>query len=190
MSSISGTQTVTAARYSPLIVTLHWAVALLIFLEALVGVGFLHFLPNTAAKLTPLSLHVILGAAMLVLTVARLLAKVLTPSPPRATAGSALLDRLADVTHFLLYVFTLLVALTGALLAIRSHVLQVVIGGAVRLPMQFAPFQHAFVFAAFGALVALHVIASLYHQFLRKDHLFRRMWYARRRDVSRLEQRG
>jgi len=166
-------------RYSPLIVTLHWLVALLVLLEAFIGVGFLHFLPNTAIKITPLSVHMFLGLAMLVLTVVRIFARALTPAPPMTSAGHPLLDLLGGITHFLLYVFTVLAALTGVLLAINSHVLGLMVGGQVSSPMYFAPFQHAAVFVLFGLLVGLHVIASFYHQFVRRDRIFSRIWYGR-----------
>ena len=42
------------ARYHPALVTLHWVVALLIFLMLAVGKLVLLMMPNTAAKVMPL----------------------------------------------------------------------------------------------------------------------------------------
>jgi cytochrome b561 len=38
---------------------------------------------------------------------------------------------------------------------------------------------HGFIAPALLLLVALHVGAALYHQFLLKDHLLARMWYGK-----------
>lgn len=184
MKNASSTMVEAPVRYSPLIVTLHWLMALLIFLEAFTGVIFLHFLPNTSIKIVPLIVHMALGVVMVVLMIVRVFARVVTPSPVHLTAGHWFLDLIGRFTHFLLYLFTVLTAVTGILLAVQSRVLQLMIGQPVQLPMQFASlFMHAAVFVLFGLIVGLHVLASLYHQFVRNDNIFSRVWYEPRRKV-------
>lgn len=182
MNNASSTIVGAPTRYSPLIVTLHWLMALCVLLEAFTGVVFLHFLPNTAVKITPLVVHMALGVVMIVLMIVRVFARVFSAPPVHLTAGHWFLDLVGGFTHFLLYLFTVLSALTGAILAIQSRVLQLMIGRPVQLPIQFASlFTHAAVFALFGLIVGLHILASLYHQFVRNDKIFSRIWYVPRR---------
>lgn len=169
----------TAHRHNPITVTLHWLIALFILAEALIGVGVLHFWPNTAVKVQPLAIHMILGIVLLVLMVMQIGVRLFSRRPPRATAGNPFLDFIARATHGFLYVFTLLMAGSGILLALQSHVFQLVVGGSVLLPMGFEPFVHAAIFVVFGLLVGLHVLGALYHQFVLKDRLFARMGYGR-----------
>lgn len=164
-------------RHNPMLVTLHWLIALLILTETIIGVGFLHEMPNTAAKVAPLGIHLILGLMLLALMIVRLVIRVVSPKPHRAKTGTPILDVIGAANHIMLYVMTFLVAATGILLANHSHVLQLVVGGSVQLPMQFAPFLHAAIFVLFGLIIALHVAAALFHQFILRDRLFARMWY-------------
>lgn len=168
-------------RYNPVVVTLHWLITLLILAETLIGVGILHFRPNTAVKIAPLAVHMVLGIMLLFLVTAQIILRSVTRRPNAASAGSRFLDFVARSTHGLLYLFTLLVAGSGLLLAERSHVLQLVAAGHVSLPMAFEPFVHAAIFVLFGMLVGLHVLGALYHQFVLKDRLWSRMGYRRSR---------
>ncbi|HUX22883.1 MAG TPA: cytochrome b/b6 domain-containing protein, partial [Spirochaetia bacterium] len=95
-------------RHNPLTVTLHWLIALIILSEALIGVGILHFWPNTAMKVQPLTIHMVLGIAMLVLMLIQIIVRFTTPRPIPTNGKTPLLDFVAKATHALLYVFTLL----------------------------------------------------------------------------------
>ncbi len=146
----------------------------------MIGVGALHFWPNTSVKVLPLTLHMAFGISLLVLMTLQVVLRLTVRRPDPATTGSPFLDFIKKATHALLYVFTFLMGGSGALLAVHSHVLQLVVGGRVLLPMVFDPFLHAAIFAIFGLLCALHVLAALFHQFVLKDGLFGRMGYPRR----------
>lgn len=167
-------------RYHPLLVSLHWLIALIVLSQALVGVGILHFWPNNAIKATPLALHMILGMMMLVLLLIMIIARFLLPRPASPNVVNPFLHFVSTATHMLLYVVALLMGVTGILLALRSHVLQLVVGGRVSYPMHFALFLHAVVFVMFGLLVGFHVLGALYHQFVRRDRPFSRMGFAAR----------
>ena len=168
----------TQVRHHWLIVTLHWLVAAIILAETVIGVAFLHEMPGDASKVPPLSIHMVLGLLLFVLMIIRVFARAVTPRVEESTAGNSFLDWIAGATHFLLYVFTFLVAATGITLALNSHVLQLVTGGSVAFPMLFNPFLHAALFVLFGMLVGAHTIAALYHQFVLRDNLMSRMWFA------------
>lgn len=167
-------------RYHPLLVSIHWLIALIVLSQALVGVGILHFWPNTAVKVTPLALHMVFGITMLVLMLIMMVLRFFLPRPPSPNAENSFLRFVSKATHLLLYLFTLLMGGTGILLAAQSHVLQLVVGERVSFPMYFAPFLHAAVFVMFGLLAGLHVLGALYHQFVLRDGPFSRMGYAAR----------
>jgi hypothetical protein len=79
-------------RYHPVLVAIHWVSAALILVALATGA----FWPKAAANSSPdkiaqLAAQVALGAAILVLTVGRLVVRNITPMPERATAGHVLL---------------------------------------------------------------------------------------------------
>jgi cytochrome b561 len=39
---------------------------------------------------------------------------------------------------------------------------------------------HGYIATALAALIALHIVAALYHQFILRDGVFRRIWFGRR----------
>ncbi|HUX14433.1 MAG TPA: cytochrome b/b6 domain-containing protein [Spirochaetia bacterium] len=171
-------------RHNPFTVTLHWLTALIVLAETLIGVGLLHFLPNNAGKVVPLTVHMILGIGLVVTVLLQLLSRSSTPRPTPSATGNSFLDFVAKVTHALLYLFALLAGGSGVLLALQAHVLRLVIGKPISLPMGFEPFVHAAIFVVFGMLVGLHVLGAVYHQFILKDSLLSRMGYSRTSTVE------
>jgi len=171
-------------RFSTVTITLHWMIVLVVLSETLIGVGILHFWPNTAVKIEPLTAHLILGFALLALVTAQIVVRFVSKRPQPASSGSRFLDLVAKLTHALLYLLTLLVAASGVLVAVRSHTLGLLVGQPVSTPMEFEPFVHAAIFALFGMLVGLHVLGAFYHQFVLKDRLWSRMGYGRPRHLE------
>jgi cytochrome b561 len=92
------------------------------------------------------------------------------------------LDRLASIAHASLYVIVFLMIATGWTTGwLISGVFQPD-GGP--LPDNFAVFPtfqaHAALATLLAILIAAHIAAALYHQFVLKDGLFRRMWFGER----------
>jgi cytochrome b561 len=88
-------------RHHPALVALHWSSAILVLMAITTGLIWLSEMPNSSPdKLIQLRAHVILGVTILAMTVAQFATRALTARPVRATAGDALLDRLALVTHY------------------------------------------------------------------------------------------
>jgi cytochrome b561 len=124
------------------------------------------------------------GVLILVLMLVRLLVRLATAQPRPAVTGSAFLDRVARLTHLTLYVLVTLMAASGIALAVQAGLPGIVFGGAGALPESFAGFRpralHGVVSRLLLVLIALHVIAALYHQFVRRDGLLGRMSFSRR----------
>ena len=164
-------------RYSPLWVTLHWVIALLIFAAYYLGLSA-QDIPLTE-KVGILRWHMPLGITVLLLMLVRLFVRWRTPHPEAATAGNAVLDKIGDWTHYLLYIFAILMPLTGLFLSVTFNLAPVVFGGQGSLPRDLSPMLHGLIDPILALLVLLHILAALYHQFIRKDNLLARMWYGK-----------
>ncbi|GAB4435437.1 MAG: cytochrome b [Anaerolineales bacterium] len=169
----------TPARYHPFLVTLHWLIALLIFMALAAGF-FLKGLPNEPAKLQPLGIHMFVGRAILFLMIARLITRFMTKRPASADAGHPLLNKLAGLVHAFLYVAAIAMAIAGMGVVAQSGLDQ----PGASLPEDFfafpARYGHGYLAIALIVLIAAHVGAALYHQFVKKDNLLSRMWFGKR----------
>lgn len=170
------TQT-TPNRYSPLWVTLHWLSALLVFAAFYFGLS--SFGSATAAKAAFLRWHMPIGITVLVLTLVRLFLRWRTPRPAAASSGHPALDKLAEGVHHALYLFLLLVPASGLFLSIRYNLPPAVFEGQGKIPEDLQPLLHGVLNPLFMFLILLHILAALYHQFVRRDNLLARMWYGK-----------
>ncbi len=171
------------ARYHPIHVTLHWLIALLVVM--MLGVGKL-ILPGVPAddpqKVLMLRSHAFIGGAIAILLVIRLVLSFTSKRPAPADAGNAFLNFLSKAVHFLLYFFLIGMAVSGLGLFQLAN-LPAVFSGAAPYPQDFFQFLprmgHGITSWLLLGLIALHVAAAVYHQFIRRDHLLGRMWYGK-----------
>jgi cytochrome b561 len=179
-------KTIPVSRYHPLLVALHWLLAVLIIAMLCVGFFKLATMPNNdPGKIGILLIHMSLGMSILALMAIRLIVRLATARPAAAATGHPLLDRIAPVTHYGFYVLVFLMAATGLATAILAGLNRSVFQGTGEpLPPSFAAYPsfvaHYFVALLLAGLIVLHLAAALYHQFLLKDRLFRRIWFGRR----------
>jgi len=164
-------------RYSPLWVTLHWVVALLIFLVFYLGISTEDVSLTTEAGI--LRWHMPLGITVLLLMLVRIFVRWRTPHPEAVTAGNAFLDKIGQLTHYLLYALAILMPLTGLALSAAFNLVPAVFGGQGELPRELNPMLHGLIDPLLALLILLHILAALYHQFIRKDNLMARMWYGK-----------
>jgi len=164
-------------RYSPLWVTLHWVIAALIFVVFYLGIST-EDIP-LVAKTAYLRWHMPLGFTVLLLMIIRFFVRWRTPHPEAVTVGNAFLDKIGEWTHYLLYIFAILMPLTGLILSATFNLAPVVFGGEGSLPRDLSPMLHGLIDPIFALLILLHILAALYHQFIRKDNLLARMWYGK-----------
>jgi cytochrome b561 len=175
-----------ASRYQPVLVALHWLIALLIIGLLCLGFFVLANMPNSdPRKLDILVWHMTGGMVVLVLMIPRLIIRIRSARPAAATTGSPLLDRLAPIAHNSLYVIVFLMIATGWTTGGLISGVFAPNGGS--LPDTFAVFPtfraHAVLAALLAVLIAGHIAAALYHQWVLKDGLLRRMWFGERRIV-------
>ena len=171
-------------RYHPLLIVLHWALAFLIILMLLAGMLSLKSMPNNPAKLLPLGFHMSMGILILVLMLVRIVVRVTTKKPEPATAGNRFLDIVGRLTHYALYVFAILMAVSGIGIASQADLISIVFGASgAPLPVDFFVYPprigHRFTAIILLLLILLHFGAAMYHQFFRKDKLLSRMGIGR-----------
>jgi cytochrome b561 len=173
-------------RYHPVLVVLHWLIALLVVVGLAMGTFGLSTLPNSSPdKIGALRGHMIAGGAILLLTLVRLVVRRVTAHPPPASTGIALADRLAPLAHGLLYLAVLAMAGSGIAMSIGANLPAIVFGGQGSLPVDFSHLApravHGIVAKVLMALVALHVAAAVYHHWVRRGGLLSRMGFGSRR---------
>jgi cytochrome b561 len=169
---------------------LHWVLALLIL--AMLGIGFLLLapMPNTdPRKISILLIHMSVGMLVPALMAVRLMVRLWSARPADAATGHASLDWVAPLTHYGLYLLVFLMVATGFATAILAGLNRSVFQATGEpLPPNFANFPtfvvHFYLAWLFVGFILLHVFAALYHQFGRRDRLFRRMWFGRRTTAS------
>lgn len=175
----------TVRRYHTALVTLHWLLAAGLIFALGLGTFALDPLPNSSPdKIGALKGHMIVGVTILLLMLARLVVRLKTAHPVAASTGNALLDKLAPLAHWALYLLVFIMAASGISTALLAGLPEIVFGGVGTLPADFKGLlpraAHGIVAKLLMLTIALHVMAALYHQFVRRDGLLARMGYGSR----------
>ena len=173
------------SRYHPLLVTLHWLLAVLIIAALALGALVMAKLPNTdPMKYEALRSHMAGGGLILALMLVRLLVRTRSAHPSAASTGHALLDKVAWASHRLFYVLVVAQALSGLTVALQADLFRIVYGGEGTLPPDLWVYPvrslHYVISRLLMALIALHVAGALFHTFVLRDGLLRRMVFGRR----------
>ena len=153
--------------YSGLQIALHWLVAALILGQyatsgAILRTHSLHALGwrPSASDLVLHTLHNRVGLSIIVLMLGRLALRLWIGAPAPMVAAGSFAARLALGVHFAFYAVLITEGLTGAIATYFWW------------PMKSA---HVILFYSVLVLVTIHVAAALWHQFVRKDAVLRRI---------------
>ena len=171
------------AVYHPLVRTLHWLMALLIFGALGLGVWSTQ-LPRGDARGEVLFVHKSIGVAVLALIVLRIVARLALGSPPYAVALDRLVHASAQAAHGLLYLLMIALPVSGYVMSSAGgH--DVSFFGLFTLPPLVSPDKALaasadeahYVFAwAIGVVLVLHLAAVVWHAWLKRDTVLTRMW--------------
>ena len=160
-------------RYSSSQILVHWLSAFAVIFLLVTGTFVLAEMPNTPDKISNLLIHMLAGGLVGMLVLLRLWLRSRHPSPP-ALAGS----RFARIVQIAMNLGLLLLVISGSVLVIQSGAAAAVLG-AGELTADFTTFLprqvHGILTRVVMGLVALHIAAALYHQFILKDRLMARM---------------
>lgn len=169
-------------RYPAPIVALHWIVAFLVTGALLGGTFNMADVPNSDPdKLATLRIHMIVGGAILLLMLVRMVMRrrLAVPAP---VPGPGWQMALARGVHGALYGVTILMAVSGVALSMASGLPGAVFGGAP-LPETFHAFApravHGLLATVLGLLVLVHVLAAFWHAGVKGDGILSRMWFGR-----------
>ncbi len=172
------------ARWSGLIISLHWAAAAIILALLALGWAMVYGGLDAAATFDLYQWHKSFGFAALAFTAARLAARFVSSAPP-APAFPGWERRLAAFTQGALYALTIVVIVTGWLVVSASPLpvptrffnLFAIPNIAEPDPSLFAlaTLTHKLAAWSIALLVALHVAGALKHHFLNRDDVLGRM---------------
>lgn len=184
----------TTARWGTPAQLLHWLIALLIGVQAILGVSGVA-LPLGMAKLATLARHKSLGITLLALVLVRLLWRVVNPRPALPENLKPYERALARATHAALYALLIALPVSGWLMS-AARGFPVSWFNLVQLPnlvsRNLALYHllvrvHVALAITLALALALHVAAALKHHFVLHDDTLRRMvpgWAPRDRDAS------
>jgi cytochrome b561 len=161
---------------------LHWLSLLAILAVATMGLLMTDLPRGTPLRTLFYATHKSLGITVLALGLLRLLCRAFTHAPKPAD-GPRWQQRLASANHVLLYVLLLAMPLSGWLLNSTAgqplkwfglFPLPALTGKNADLRV-WADTAHTWLFWTLAVLVSLHLLAALYHHWIRKDGLLGRM---------------
>jgi cytochrome b561 len=168
-------------HYERTAIALHWIMAALI---VVVGtLGLLHDSWPRRSQAFWINLHALIGLSVWVLLIVRLWWRLSHPPPAPLPELGWLTRRVSYAVHLLLYLLVLVIPLIGVVTfiwhgrAFDFGLFKVDFGVRANRAI-FHPTEdvHGYLAYVLFALIGLHVLAALWHQFVRRDRLLQRMW--------------
>ena len=163
--------------------TFHWLIVLLILTIAIVGLTMVE-LPKTPKYFWVYTLHKSLGLIVLTLAVLRLAWRLYAGAPAPVPGTPHWQERVASITHWLLYALIFAMPLSGWLYDSSSGLRPFRWFGLVEVPKLSPPNEsvralshdaHETLFWVLVFLVFVHAGAALYHHLIRNDATLARM---------------
>lgn len=157
-----------SSGYSGLQILLHWGILLLIAVNWLISDGmaiaFDAHTGGTAYAFYPANIHIYVGLAILALVILRLIIRVMHGAPAESLSGGSLLATAGRLGHLALYALLIIVPGLGAV--------------AWYLRIDPAGGLHVLTMNIMLILIGVHAAAALFHQYVLKDGLLKRMMRA------------
>ncbi|OEO31348.1 hypothetical protein VW23_016845 [Devosia insulae DS-56] len=169
--------TSSSTRYGSVAIAIHWLTVLLIVELFATGL-FAAAQVDPAAKVALLRAHIPFGAGVLLLTLLRIVWWLAIDRRPALPADQPGWQKLtAKAVHFALYAVVFVTASSGIATIVLSGALPAIIGSATlpNLETVLPRAVHGIASRVMLGLLALHIGAALYHQFIRRDRLLARM---------------
>ncbi|WEK41984.1 MAG: cytochrome b [Candidatus Sphingomonas colombiensis] len=167
-------------RYSSVAIAFHWAIALLVIVNLIIGIGH-DAVPALRAWMPA---HKSIGITVLVLTLARLAWRLGHRSPPLPPRMAAWERSATYAAHWLFYGLLILLPLSGWMMVSSPDrkrpldwfgLFDIPFLSVSRATAHLGGDAHGILGWSMLALVAIHVAAALRHQFLLRDNLIARM---------------
>lgn len=172
-----------AEKFGRVTIVVHWVTAISVLISAIIGLVSVYTNDTETTRLAT-AVHQSIGAALFVLVLFRTAWRLTHPVPPPLPGTPPMQNFAANAVHALLYVILLALPITGYTgLAARGR--DITIFGLFDLP-HIVPLSrtlsvnaqnlHMYLQYVLYALVLVHAGAALYHHYVIKDGLMRRMW--------------
>ena len=165
---------------------LHWLMAGIIMLDLFVAQKFGNTM-GIADRLESRVDHSTMGLLVLSLFIIRLVLRFIYGAPKEDVASPVWQVWLAKLAHGLLYVLMGLLVASGLLTAMSATspieivgVFDITFGRVNDTLFDFVRQFHEFFTEVMIGLIVIHVVAALYHQFIRRDNLLLKMLKFRR----------
>ncbi|OLY96290.1 cytochrome b [Polynucleobacter sphagniphilus] len=169
-------------RYNPISVAFHWLMAAIIVVTWSIAI-VVSDMPLSPARITGYSWHKWLGVTVFFLVILRLVWRATHLAPQLEIKMPVWQERAMQLTHFALYLLMMVIPLVGWLMS-SAKGYTVNYFGLFELPDLLSKDKalghqlkdlHEYLADILVALVCLHVLAALKHQFIDKDGLLSRM---------------
>lgn len=171
----------TNQHYGTISKSLHWLIAILVIGMLFLGY-FMSDIKDKALFSQVINLHKLIGLTILILMIARLLWMLINPRPTLANtkAWERFLER---AVHFLLYFVLIVMPLSGWIMSVAAGHIPHLFSWTIDLPIQkdkalaeSSESIHNTLAIIIIVLLSIHVLAGLYHHFVKKDNVLKRMW--------------
>jgi cytochrome b561 len=179
-------------RYGTVAMTLHWLIAALVLTNLALGLYMADLPRSDPDRFMLFQFHKSFGLSVLTLSFARLGWRLINPIPPLPRGMSPLLRFGAHASHFTLYFLIIAIPLAGwSMVSSSSLGLPTQYFGLFSWPniwflanlpasqkasnLEIFKDTHSLLAYLAIGLIALHVLAALYHQFVRRDDVLKRM---------------
>ena len=170
-------------RWGPVSQALHWLIVLMILGLAIAGLT-MGELPKTPKYFWVYTAHKSMGLTVLALVLVRIGWRLYAGAPAAVAGTPRWQERIANVTHWLLYALILAMPVSGWLYDSASGLRPFRWFGLFDVPKLTAPNDtlrdashaaHEWLFWVLVALVALHAAAAFYHHLFLRDATLTRM---------------
>jgi cytochrome b561 len=167
-------------QYSKGVVIAHWLTLLLLIAAYFLGEEAHDMRKEGGATIGIYVAHALAGAAVVLLTLLRLVFRKVHGVP--APVGTGMMDKIATGIHHALYAVLFVLPFSGMMQVFNSDIGKAILAGDVTLlPKKLndvpAHLIHENLVVVLMVLVGIHVLGALKHQFVMKDGLLRRMWF-------------
>lgn len=171
-------------RYAPSSRWLHWLTVVLVAVVIVFGIWIRYFEPaDEPFKMRLYNIHESFGVIVFVLTLIRLVNRYRHPPPPLPTGTPAIVRLAAHISHIALYALLVLMPVIG-FLATNAWGFPLSVFGVLPLPVpvgkdedlaKLLSLLHWCGAITIGLLIVAHLMGVIYHTYIRRDGLLRRM---------------
>lgn len=171
----------TSVAYGSISKLFHWVIAILIIVMLIAG----YFLGDVPKDYQPVTynIHKLIGLTILTLMLLRLVWTLMNPKPALPIETPCWQRAAERIVQFFIYAAVIGMPLAGWVGSVAAGYAPHIGSFNIELPVEKSEATADTAFALHGyfaialiTLLSIHVLAALYHHFIRKDNVLRRMW--------------